>query len=126
MAIICIIITTVDYIVPVLWTKKMWGTKRWTKWSTIWLIIWVIVLPILGIVIWPFGLIWLFGWPFVWAYIWEKLYQKHKKLRSNDKKALKAALGSLLWFISGIFLKLIFSIIIAGYFFRNVYIILIK
>ena len=116
MAIVCVIITTVDYIVPVIWTKKMWWTKRWTRWSTIWLIIWIIVLPILWITIWQFGLIWLFGGPFVWAYLWEKLYQKHKKQKVNDKKALKAAFGSFLWFVSGVLLKLIYTIVVAIYF----------
>ena len=70
------LVTAVDYITPIIWTKKMWWTKRWTRWSTIWLIVWVIILPLLGIVLWPFGLIWLLWWPFVWAYIWEILYQK--------------------------------------------------
>ena len=70
------LVTAVDYITPVIWTKKMWWTKRWTRWSTIWLIVWVIILPLLGIVLWPFWLIWLLWWPFVWAYIWEILYQK--------------------------------------------------
>ncbi len=124
MGIICLIITTVDYIVPVLWTKKMWWTKRWTRWSTIWLIVWIIILPILWIVIWPFWLIWLFGWPFVWAYIWEKLYQIHKKQKANNKKALKAAFGSLLWFASWILLKLIYTIVIAVYFFPKAFIII--
>lgn len=117
LGIITALITTVDYIVPVIWTKKMGWTKRWIRWSTIWLIIWVIVLPVLWIVIWPVGLIWLFWWPFVWAYIGEKLYQSHKKQKSNDKKALKAAFGSFLWFISGMFLKLLYTIAVAIYFF---------
>ena len=116
LAIVAVLITTVDYIVPVIWTKKMWWTKRWTRWSTIWLIVWVIVLPILGIIIWPFGLIWLLWGPFLWAYIWERLYQSPKK-KSNDKKALKAAFGSFLWFISGIFLKLLYTIAVGTYFF---------
>ena len=120
LAITAVLITTIDYIVPVIWTKKMWWTKRWIRWSTIWLIVWVIVLPILGIIIWPFGLIWLLWWPFLWAYIWERLYQSHKKQKSNDKKAIKAAFWSFLWFISGIFLKLLYTIAVAIYFFPKV------
>jgi len=122
------IITAVDYITPIIWTKKMWGTKRWTKWSTIWLIVWVIVLPFLWITIWPFWLIWLLWWPFVWAYIWEILYQKNeiKKLQNkkskkkiqqelNHKKAIKAALWSFIWFLWWILLKIIYTIIVACY-----------
>ena len=119
-AIIAILITTVDYIIPVLWTKKMWWTKRWTRWSTIWLIISIIILPMLWIIIWPFGLIWLLGWPFLWAYIWEKLYQTHKKQKWNNKKALKSAFWSFLWFISGILLKLLYTIVIGIYFFPKI------
>lgn len=115
MAIVAIVITTFDYIIPVLGTKKMGWSKRWTKWSTLWLIIWVIILPILGITLWPFGLIWLFWWPFLGAYIWERLYQAHKKQNSNNKKALKAAFGSFLGFLTGIFLKLVYTIIIIIY-----------
>lgn len=124
LAIIWILITTVDYIIPVLGTKKMWWTKRWTRWSTIWLIIGVIILPILGVTIWPFWLIWLLWWPFLGAYIWEKLYQSHNKQKSNNKKALKAAFGSLLWFISGILLKLAYTIVITIYFFPKVFVII--
>lgn len=116
MAIVCVIITTVDYVVPVIWTKKMWWTKRGTRWSTIGLITGIIILPLLWITIWPFGLIGLFWWPFVWAYIAERLYQSHKKQKTNNKKALRAAFGSFLWFVSGVLLKLIYTIVIAIYF----------
>ncbi len=137
------LVTAVDYITPVIWTKKMWWTKRWTRWSTIWLIVWVIILPLFWIVIWPFGLIWLLWWPFVWAYIWEIMYQKHvistrneekstkrkvdfsadksaskwqSKLQTlNHKKAFKAALWSFIWFLGWILLKVMYTIIVAVY-----------
>ena len=133
------VITVVDYITPIIWTKKMWWTKRWTRWSTIWLIVWVIVLPLLWIVLWPFGLIWLLWWPFLWAYIWEIMYQKKhpvilnevknlKKIKKdssakdsewqitiNNKKALKAALWTFIWFLWWILLKVIYTIIVAWY-----------
>ena len=140
MWILCALITVVDYIVPVIGTKKMWWTKWWTRWSTIGLIVWVIILPLLWIVIWPFWLIWLLWWPFLWAYIWEILYQKKhdvilseaknlKKTKKdysqsssewqtlNHKKALKAAFWSFLWFLWWILLKVTYTIIIAIYFF---------
>lgn len=108
--IIVIFITVIDYIIPILWTKKLWGTKRWTRWSTIWLIIAMIILPILGITIWPFGLIWLLLLPFLWAYIWETLSWK------QHKHALKSAIGSFIWFLTGTLLKLILSITMTGVF----------
>lgn len=137
---LCALITVVDYIVPVIGTKKMWWTKRWTRWSTIGLIVWVIILPLLWIVIWPFWLIWLLWWPFLWAYIWEILYQKKhdvilseaKNLKKTKKdysqsssewqtlnhdKALKAAFWSFLWFLWWILLKVVYTIVIAVYFF---------
>lgn len=140
MWILCALITVVDYIVPVIGTKKMWWTKRWTRWSTIGLIVWVIILPLLWIVIWPFWLIWLLWWPFLWAYIWEILYQKKhdvilseaKNLKKTKKdysqsssewqtlnhdKALKAAFWSFLWFLWWILLKVVYTIVIAVYFF---------
>ena len=122
MAIIAIVITTFDYIIPVLWTKRMWWTKRGTKWSTIGLIIWVIILPILWITLWPFGLIWLFWGPFLWAYIWERLYQAHHKQKTNNNKALKAAFGSFLGFLTGILLKLVYTIVVSIYFFPKAFV----
>lgn len=121
MAIICVAITIVDYITPIIWTKKMWWTKRWVNGSTIWLIVWIIVLPLLGIVIWPFGLIWLLWWPFLWAYIWEILYQNKKKIKLDKNKAFKSALWSFLWFISGVLLKIIYTIIVAIYLFPQIF-----
>jgi len=115
-AIVCLIITIFDYIIPILWTKKMWWTKRWTRWNTVGLIVWIIILPILGITIWPFGLIWLIGWPFLWAYIWEIAYQNDKKSKQDNKKALKSAIWSFLWFVSWTLLKLAYTVVIAIYF----------
>ena len=56
-AVVCILITILDYLVPVWGTKKFGGTKAGVRGSTIGLIVGVLVLPMLGIVIGPFGLI---------------------------------------------------------------------
>lgn len=109
--IINVFVIALDYIVPIWWTKKFWWTKRWTRGSTIWLIISVVILPILGITIWPFGLLWLIWCPFLWAYLWEKLWWK------EHKHALKSAYWSFIWFLSGMFIKLILSLVMASYFF---------
>lgn len=100
-----------DYIVPIWWTKKFWWTKRWTRWSTIWLIVAVVILPILWITIWPFWLLGLIWWPFLWAYLWEKLWWK------EHKHALRSAYWSFIGFLSGMFLKLVISLVMAWYFF---------
>jgi len=119
-AVIIIFLTVLDYIIPARGTKKFWGTKRWVRGSNIGLIVAVVVLPIFGIVLWPFGLLWLIGWPFLWAYLGEKYAGK------EHKHALRSARGSFVWFITWSFLKIVVSLIMAGYFFVNVYHILSK
>jgi len=110
---IVIAIIILDYFIPIIWTKKMWWTKRGTKGATVGLIIWIIVLPILWVTLWPFWLIWIIGGPFVGAYIWEKIHGK-----SN---ALKSAFWSFLGFLAWTFLKLAISIIMTIYFFKASY-----
>jgi len=108
--IVIALVTILDYIIPILWTKKMWWTKRWTRGATIWLIIWVIILPLLSIATWPFGLLWIIWGPFLWALIWESL--------NNNKYALKAAFWSFLGFLAWTIIKLIVVIIMSVYFFQ--------
>lgn len=119
-ALIIIFLTVLDYIIPARGTKKFGGTKAGVRGSNIWLIISVVVLPIFGIVIWPFGLLGLIAWPFLWAYIGEKITGKH------HDHALRSAIGSFVWFLAWSFLKIVVTIIMAGYFFVNIYKILVK
>lgn len=114
-AVIIIFLTVLDYIIPSRGTKKFWGTKRGVRGSNIWLVVAVIILPIFWIVLGPFGLLWLIGWPFLWAYLGEKY------AGGKHEHALRSARGSFVWFITGSFLKLVVSLIMAGYFFVNVY-----
>lgn len=114
-ALIIIFLTILDYVVPSRGTKKFGWTKWGIRGSNIGLIIGVIVLPILGITLGPFGLIGLIWWPFIGAYLWEKNAKK------NNKQALRAARGSFIGFVTGSLLKIIISVIMAGYFFVNVY-----
>lgn len=111
--VITVFVTLVDYIIPIIGTKKLWWTKWGTRWSTVGLVVWIIILPMLGIVIWPFGLIGLIWWPFLWAYIWENLHNR------DQKKALKSAIGSFLGFLTWTFLKLVVWAVIVVYFFRE-------
>lgn len=102
-------ITVLDYVVPVWGTKKFGGTKAGARGSTIGLIISVIVLPLLGIVIGPFGIIGLLGGPFVGAYIAEK------KAGNDDTLAWRSAFGSFIGFLTGTLMKIIYTLVV-GFF----------
>ena len=114
-ALIIIFLTILDYVVPSRGTKKFGWTKRGVRGSNIGLIISVVILPLLGITIGPFGLIGLIAGPFVWAYLGEKYAGK------QSKYALRSARGSFVGFVTWSLLKIVVSIIMAGYFFVNVY-----
>ena len=64
---LAIVVTVIDYIVPVWGTKKFGGTKYGTWGSTIGLIVGAIVFPFFGIVLGPFGLLGIILGPFVGA-----------------------------------------------------------
>ncbi len=104
--ILCAVITIVDYFVPIWGTKKFGGTKAGVRGSTIGLIVGVVVLPILGIVIGPFGLIGILAGPFFGAYIGEKISGV------DDKLAWRSAIGSFVGFVAGTLLKVVYSLVV--------------
>ena len=104
--ILCAVITIVDYFVPVWGTKKFGGTKAGVRGSTIGLIVGVVVLPILGIVIGPFGLIGILAGPFFGAYIGEKM------TGVDDQLAWRSAIGSFVGFMAGTLLKVVYSLVV--------------
>ncbi|MFC1731793.1 DUF456 domain-containing protein [candidate division KSB1 bacterium] len=108
-------VTILDYVVPVIGTKKFGGSKLGVRGSTIGLIIAVIILPIMGIVIGPFGLFGLILGPFLGAYVGETMTGK------DSNASLKAAFGSFIGFITGIIMKLVFGGVVAYYFFTNAF-----
>jgi hypothetical protein len=114
-AIIVLIVAILDYVVPIWGTKKFGGTKAGIRGSTIGLIIGVILLPMMGIVLGPFGLIGILGGPFIGAWIGEKYAGQ------NHDKALRAAVGSFIGFLAGTFMKLAVSFVLAFFFFRAVW-----
>ena len=102
---VALIVFLLDYIIPIVGTKKFGGSKAGMIGTSIGLIVGLIA-PI------PGGII--IG-PFVGAFIGEMLHQ------SDSSKALKAAFGSFLGFLTGTFMKFIVSIIFFGLFIGKVW-----
>ncbi len=119
-AVIVIVVIVLWNIIPVLWTKKMGGTKLGVRGSAVGLIVGVVVLPFFGIVLWPFGLFAILGWPFLGAYIGEILANK------SHGHALKAAFGSFIWFLAGSVMQLLVCVVMAVYYFVAVYHIMVR
>ena len=111
---ICAVITVIDYIVPVWGTKKFGGTKAGVRGSTIGLVVSILVLPMLGIVIGPFGIFGILAGPFVGAYIGEKTGG------TPDNLAWRSAFGSFIGFLTGTLMKLAYTVVIGFYVFRDI------
>jgi uncharacterized protein len=99
---IAILVWLLDYIIPALGTKKFGGSKAGMVGTTIGLLV-AIFFPIFGV----FGII---VWPFIGAYIGELLNN------SNSDRALKAAFGSFLGFLTSTFIKFVVAVIYLGLF----------
>ncbi len=95
---IAFIIWLIDYFIPAMGTKKFGGTKYGVIGTMVGLIIGLLS-PI------PFGII--IG-PFVGAFIGEMINEK------NSGKALKAAFGSFIGFLTSAFMKFIAAVIFTG------------
>lgn len=104
--IIALIIFILDNIITVIGAKKFGGGKGSVVGSTIGLIVGILFLG-------PFGLI--IG-PFLGAFVGELFVNIN-----NTKGALKAATGSLIGFITGVFLKFIISAVFFVYFLKFVW-----
>lgn len=99
-AAVALAIFALDYVIPVVGTKKFGGTKAGMIGTTIGLIVGLLA-PI------PGGII--IG-PFAGAFLGEL------SNKADNKTALKAAFGSFLGFLTGTFMKFVVSIIFAGLF----------
>lgn len=87
-----------DYVIPVVGTKKFGGSKIGTRGATIWLIVWLFGWP-LGIVIGPF----------LGAMIGELIIQR------SLAEAFHSGLGSLVGFIVSTWLKFVVSWLMLRY-----------
>lgn len=115
-ALAVIVVSVLDYVVPVWGTRQFGGTKAGVRGSTVGLILGVILLPMLGVVIGPFGIVGILGGPFLGAWIGEL------SAGQESGQALRAAFGSFIGFLAGTFMKLAVCLIMAFLFFKAVWI----
>jgi len=99
---IALLVFLIDYVIPALGTKKFGGSKKGIIGSTIGLVIGLLFLGPLGIVVGPF----------LGAYSGELLN------KTEQKQALKAALGSLIGFLTGVFLKFAVALVFCFYYIK--------
>jgi uncharacterized protein len=99
---IAVVVTIMDYIVPVWGTKRFGGSKYGTKGATVGLII--------GLFLGPMGII--IG-PLLGAFVGEMIF------KDDFRYAARAGFGSLLGFLTGIGLKLAASFVITFYFVKE-------
>ena len=100
-AVIGVLLMVLDYIIPLLTTRKFGGSK-WGVWGcTIGLLIAVIGLPF-G----PTGLLGVFFWPFAGAFVGEMIQQKELQ------PALKAAFGAFIGIMTGSLAKVVYAMVL--------------
>jgi len=99
---ISVIVTLLDYLVPVWGTKKFGGSKYGTKGATVGLIV--------GFFLGPLGIV--LG-PLIGAFIGEMIF------KDDLNYAFKAGFGSLLGFLASIGLKLAASFVMTFYFVKE-------
>ncbi len=102
MAAITIVVTILDYIVPIWGTKRFGGSKYGTRGAAVGLVIGLFLGPV-GIVIGPL----------IGAIVGELIF------KDDMAYAMKAGFGSLLGFLTGIGLKLAASFIMTFYFVKE-------
>jgi uncharacterized protein len=102
LGVVAIVVTVIDYIVPIWGTRQFGGSKYGMRGATVGLVI--------GLFLGPFGII---AGPFIGAVVGELLF------KDDIKYALKAGFGSLLGFLTGVGLKLAASLLMTFYFVKT-------
>lgn len=105
LAVVAVVVTLLDYVVPIWGTKRYGGTKAGIWGATIGMVVGLFFFP-------PFGII--IG-PLVGAIIAEMAKG------ADRNQSIRAGLGSLVGFLLGTGLKLIASFLFAFYFFRALF-----
>ena len=100
--VIAVVVTVLDYFVPVWGTKRFGGSKYGMRGATVGLVI--------GLFLGPMGII--LG-PLIGAFVGEMIY------KDDIGYAFKAGFGSLLGFLTSIGLKLAASLVMTFYFVRE-------
>jgi len=101
LGIVAVVVTVIDYVVPIWGTKQFGGSKYGMRGATVGLII--------GLFLGPLGII--IG-PFIGAVVGELIF------KDDVKYALKAGFGSLLGFLTGVGLKLAAALLMTFYFIK--------
>lgn len=104
-ALVTLAVLLVDYIIPVWGTKRFGGTKGGTWGATVGLIVGIFIIPPWGIILGPF----------IGAYAGELVNGQ------DSKKALRSATGSFIGFLTGTFMKLGISLVMAYQFFVHLF-----
>jgi len=102
LGVVAIVVTVIDYIVPIWGTRQFGGSKYGMRGAAVGLVI--------GLFLGPFGII---AGPFIGAVVGEMLF------KDDIKYALKAGFGSLLGFLTGVGLKLAASLLMTFYFVKT-------
>ena len=102
LGVVAIVVTMIDYIVPIWGTRQFGGSKYGMRGAAVGLVI--------GLFLGPFGII---AGPFIGAVVGEMLF------KDDIKYALKAGFGSLLGFLTGVGLKLAASLLMTFYFVKT-------
>ena len=102
LGVITVVVSILDYVVPIWGTKKFGGSKYGTRGATVGLIIGLFLGPV-GIIIGPLA----------GAVVGELIF------KDDMKYAIRAGFGSLLGFLTGVGLKLAASFVMTFYFVRE-------